>query len=96
MGEFGRYTTSEHGAHLFKIITVKENNSKLPWYIIDGSIMSSFPDSWAAGETRPAGEFCGAGPRLRATGRATGQLALGRAVCDTSTGDLTGDLPASV
>ncbi len=50
MGEFGRYTTSEHGAHLFKIITVKENGSKLPWYIIDGSIMSSFPDSWALSE----------------------------------------------
>jgi arginine decarboxylase len=50
MGEFGRYTTSEHGAHLFKIITTKENNSELPWYLIDGSIMSSFPDSWALGE----------------------------------------------
>ncbi len=50
MGEFGRYTTSEHGAHLFKIITAKENGSKLPWYIIDGSIMSSFPDSWALQE----------------------------------------------
>ncbi len=50
MGEFGRYTTSEHGAHLFKIITAKDNNSKLPWYIIDGSIMSSFPDSWALQE----------------------------------------------
>ncbi|MCP4420394.1 MAG: hypothetical protein GY805_27630 [Chloroflexi bacterium] len=50
MGEFGRYTTSEHGAHLFKIITAKENGSKLPWYIIDGSIMSSFPDSWALSE----------------------------------------------
>lgn len=50
MGEFGRYTTSEHGAHLFKVSTVKENNSGLPWYIIDGSIMSSFPDSWALGE----------------------------------------------
>jgi arginine decarboxylase len=50
MGEFGRYTTSEHGAHLFKIVTDKENNSKLPWYIIDGSIMSSFPDSWALSE----------------------------------------------
>ncbi len=50
MGEFGRYTTSEHGAHLFKIITVKQNRSELPWYIIDGSIMSSFPDSWALGE----------------------------------------------
>ena len=50
MGEFGRYTTSEHGAHLFKIITTKENASKHPWYIIDGSIMSSFPDSWALSE----------------------------------------------
>lgn len=50
MGEFGRYTTSEHGAHLFKIIAAKENDSEAPWYIIDGSIMSSFPDSWALGE----------------------------------------------
>ncbi|MCZ7673993.1 MAG: hypothetical protein M5U34_46115 [Chloroflexi bacterium] len=38
MGDLGRYTTSEHGAHLFKIIITKENNSVLPWYIIDGSI----------------------------------------------------------
>lgn len=50
MGEFGRYTTAEHGAHLFKIVDVKDNNSPLPWYIIDGSIMSSFPDSWALSE----------------------------------------------
>ncbi|NCF64744.1 MAG: arginine decarboxylase [Chloroflexi bacterium] len=50
MGEFGRFTTAEHGAHLFKVISVKENNSRFPWYIIDGSIMSSFPDSWCLGE----------------------------------------------
>lgn len=50
MGEMGRYTVAEHGAHLFKVITVKENGSPLPWYIIDGSIMTSFPDSWALGE----------------------------------------------
>ncbi len=50
MGEFGRYTTSEHGAHLFKVISAKDNRSKNPWYIIDGSIMSSFPDSWALSE----------------------------------------------
>lgn len=50
MGEFGRYTTAEHGAHLFKIVDVKENNSDLPWYIIDGSVMSSFPDIWALSE----------------------------------------------
>ncbi|PID85780.1 MAG: arginine decarboxylase [Chloroflexi bacterium] len=50
MGEFGRYTTAEHGAHLFKIIAAKDNQSEHPWYIIDGSIMSSFPDSWALSE----------------------------------------------
>jgi arginine decarboxylase len=50
MGELGRYTTAEHGAHLFKVKMVKENSSDRPWYIIDGSIMSSFPDSWCLGE----------------------------------------------
>ncbi len=50
MGEFGRYTTASHGAHLFKVVSVKENGSDLPWYIIDGSIMSSFPDTWCLGE----------------------------------------------
>lgn len=50
MGEFGRYTTSEHGAHIFKVIMAKENESALPWYLINGSIMTSFPDSWALGE----------------------------------------------
>ncbi len=50
LGEFGRYTTTEHGAHLFKVIAVKDNNSPYPWYIIDGSIMTSFPDTWALGE----------------------------------------------
>lgn len=50
MGEMGRYTVSEHGAHIFKVVSVKDNGSKLPWYIIDGSVMSSFPDAWALSE----------------------------------------------
>jgi arginine decarboxylase len=50
VGEIGRYTTSEHGAHLFRVVAVKENNSPYPWYIVDGSIMSSFPDVWALSE----------------------------------------------
>ncbi len=50
MGEMGRYTVAEHGAHLFKVLSVKENHSPLPWYIIDGSIMSSLPDVWALAE----------------------------------------------
>ena len=50
MGEFGRYTTAEHGVHIFKIVADKTNESNYPWYIIDGSIMSSFPDAWALSE----------------------------------------------
>jgi arginine decarboxylase len=50
MGELGRYTTAAHGAHLFQVILEKDNGSDLPWYIIDGSIMTSFPDSWALSE----------------------------------------------
>ncbi|MEM7330775.1 MAG: hypothetical protein AAF490_01695, partial [Chloroflexota bacterium] len=50
MGEFGRYTTSEHGVHVFKVMLEKENGSELPWYIINGSVMSSFPDTWALSE----------------------------------------------
>jgi arginine decarboxylase len=47
MGEVGRYTVTDHGAHIFKVELVKENKSKFPWYIINGSIMTSFPDTWA-------------------------------------------------
>ncbi len=50
MGEMGRFTTTEHGAHFFKVLTVKNNGSPYPWYVIDGSIMTSFPDVWALGE----------------------------------------------
>jgi arginine decarboxylase len=50
IAECGRYTVAEHGAHLFEVLTVKENGSALPWYIVDGSIMTSFPDIWALGE----------------------------------------------
>jgi arginine decarboxylase len=50
MGEVGRYTVTEHGAHIFRVEQVKENKSKFPWYVINGSIMTSFPDTWALKE----------------------------------------------
>ena len=50
IGEFGRYTVAEHAAHLFRVISVKPNSPGLPWYLVDGSIMTSFPDTWALGE----------------------------------------------
>jgi arginine decarboxylase len=49
VGEYGRYTTAEHGFHFFRVLKAKENHSALPWYLIDGSVMSSFPDAWALG-----------------------------------------------
>lgn len=50
VGEMGRYTTAEHAAHLFEVLEIKDNGSPLPWALIDGSIMTSFPDIWAIGE----------------------------------------------
>ncbi len=50
VGEFGRYSVSEHGAHFFKVISAKDNGSPYPWYLVDGSIMSSMPDVWALDE----------------------------------------------
>lgn len=50
IGEFGRYTVSEHAAHLFRVIAAKPNGKGVPWYLVDGSIMTSFPDTWALGE----------------------------------------------
>ena len=50
IGEFGRYAVSEHAAHMFRVIAVKENGSRLLWHLVDGSIMTSFPDTWALGE----------------------------------------------
>jgi arginine decarboxylase len=50
LGEVGRYTVTEHGAHLFKVLLAKQNGSQLPWYIVNGSLMTSFPDTWALAE----------------------------------------------
>ncbi|WP_419189309.1 hypothetical protein [Stieleria marina] len=50
MGEFGRYTTAEHAAYFFRIANVKDHGAALPWYMVDGSIMTSFPDVWGLDE----------------------------------------------
>ncbi|HEU5329502.1 MAG: arginine decarboxylase [Thermomicrobiales bacterium] len=47
VGEFGRYTTAEHGAHLFRVVEEKPTTSAdAAWYIIDSSLMVALPDSW--------------------------------------------------
>jgi arginine decarboxylase len=50
LGEFGRYTVADHEVHLFKVVSVRDNGSPYPYYVINGSVMSSFPDTWGLKE----------------------------------------------
>ncbi len=51
VGEFGRYTTAEHGAHLFRVIEEKPTaTDDAHWYIVDSSLMVALPDSWGIGQ----------------------------------------------
>lgn len=45
--EFGSFTVGESGATLFNIMGQKQQNDKERWNMIDGSFMTSLPDSWA-------------------------------------------------
>lgn len=45
--EFGSYTVGESGATLFRIIDQKKQNDREHWNMIDGSFMTSLPDTWA-------------------------------------------------
>ncbi|MFN8511745.1 MAG: arginine decarboxylase [Chloroflexia bacterium] len=51
VGEFGRYTTAEHGAHLFQVVAEKPTaHGDARWYIVDSSLMVALPDSWGIGQ----------------------------------------------
>lgn len=51
IGEFGRYTTAEHGAHLFRVVEEKPTAlGDAHWYIVDSSLMVALPDSWGIGQ----------------------------------------------
>ena len=51
IGEFGRYTTAEHGAHLFQVVEEKATAQRgARWYIVDSSLMVALPDSWGIGQ----------------------------------------------
>jgi arginine decarboxylase len=49
--ETGRYMVQDHAMRLFKVVKTRMGSDGVPYYMIDGSIMSSFPDAWALGET---------------------------------------------
>lgn len=48
--ESGRYLVQDHAAKLFRVVKTRLAEDGIPYYMIDGSIMSSFPDAWALGE----------------------------------------------
>lgn len=45
--EFGTFTVGESGAVLFKILNQKQQNDREKWNMIDGSFMTTLPDTWA-------------------------------------------------
>jgi len=49
--ESGRYLVQDHAFRLFHVFKTKSAEDGIPYYMIDGSIMSLFPDAWALGDT---------------------------------------------
>src|SRR5260221_9270130 len=48
--ESGRYLVQDHACKLFSVAKTKTADDGVPFYMIDGSIMSNFPDAWALGD----------------------------------------------
>ncbi len=48
--EPGRYLVEDHACKLFNIVKTKVAEDGVPFYMIDGSVMSNFPDAWALGD----------------------------------------------
>ncbi|OUU00755.1 MAG: arginine decarboxylase [Bacteroidetes bacterium MED-G17] len=45
--EFGSFTVGESGLTLFKVLKQKQQNDRERWNLIDGSFMTTLPDTWA-------------------------------------------------
>lgn len=45
--EFGSFTVSESGGMIFSILDQKKQNDRERWNMINGSFMTTLPDSWA-------------------------------------------------
>jgi len=45
--EFGSYTVGESGGVIFSVLHQKKQNDKEKWDMIDGSFMTTLPDTWA-------------------------------------------------
>ena len=45
--EFGSYTVGQSGAVLYSVLNQKQQNDREMWNMIDSSIMTTLPDTWA-------------------------------------------------
>ncbi len=45
--EFGSFTVAESGGTIFSIVNQKKQNDRERWNMIDGSFMTTLPDTWA-------------------------------------------------
>src|SRR5581483_8011565 len=49
--EPGRFLVQDHACKLFHVVKSKLAEDGIPYYMIDGSIMTNFPDAWALGDS---------------------------------------------
>ncbi len=48
--EFGSYTVAESGVHIFSVLGEKVQNDAEIWYILNNSLITTLPDTWAIGQ----------------------------------------------
>ncbi len=48
--EFGKYTVGESSATIMSVIGQKQQNDSELWYMVDNSLITTIPDSWAINE----------------------------------------------
>ena len=44
--EFGSFTVGESGAVIYQVLGSKQQNDRERWYMVDGSFMTTLPDTW--------------------------------------------------
>ncbi|MHB8627482.1 MAG: type III PLP-dependent enzyme domain-containing protein [Aggregatilineales bacterium] len=49
--ESGRFLVQDHAFRLFHVVKSKSSADGVPYYLLDGSIMSALPDAWALGDS---------------------------------------------
>jgi len=49
--ESGRFLVQDHAFRLFHVVRSKGSAAGVPFYLLDGSIMSTLPDAWALGDS---------------------------------------------